>query len=500
MHFHILTLGFCTVALFAGSRFVDAAPKAGDIKTEQRSFKTKLGAVIRYEIGTLFVRENRSDPKSRVIGVGFARFPATVKKPVAPPVFRLPGGPGGSYLMGMKSANKRQLERLLAELSQLREFCDVVFVDQRGYSERGDVLLATFRSPPGPADKPHTLKQRVSAFKTFARRTVAEFAKRKIDLRGYTVKECAHDVAELRKSLGYDKITLNGTSFGSQWSFAVMRLHPEIVARALLSGIEPLDCGYDMPSYVFAAVQRMWRTIDQDPAFKPYLPKGGMAEAARVVIERLERKPLRIEVADRETAKKKTIGVFGAADFPWNDPQQILALYHGHTARWKLIATARSFPRQSRIRLIGPLIDSSLGVTPERRHRLWTDPATRYLGRGNFAPYLATANIWPSPDVGDDFRRPVLNKIPVVFAQGDWDTQTPIENMFEIAPFFLNSRVIIAERGGHGVLGPIARQHPKVWAELVEFLRTGDMGGIPVRVRLKPSRQFDAPTFPRPSQ
>ena len=156
----------------------------------------------------------------------------------------------------------------------------------------------------------------------------------------------------------------------------------------------------------------------------------------------------------------------------------------------------RHLARRQPIRLIGPLIDSSLGVTPERRHRLWTDPATRFVGRGNFAPYLATADIWPSPDVGDAFRTPVLCQVPVIFAQGDWDTQTPIENMFEIAPYFTNSRVIIAERGGHGVIAPIARELPSVWKELLEFLRTGDMEGIPVRVRLQPSRRFSPPRFP----
>ncbi len=488
MRIHLLTLVFCTVVRFASLQLSASPPQqAGEIKTEKRSFQSKSGEVVHYEIGTLFVAENRSDPNSRVIGVGFARFPAAVQPPTAPPVFRLPGGPGGSYLSRMKS--KRQLQRTFAEVARFRAFSDVVFVDQRGFSERGDVLRATFRAPTRRLTRPLTLEDSVSAFKAFADEVVADFAESEVDLRGYTVKECAHDVAALRKALGYDKITLNGTSFGSQWSFAVMRLHPDIVARALLSGVEPLNHGYDMPSYVFAAVQRMWRTLDQDPRFKPYLPKGGMAEAARVVIERLEREPLKL-----------TVGMFGPADFPWNEPTQILELYHGHTTRWRLMAVGGLFPRRGPIRLIGPLIDSSLGVTPERRHRLWTDPATRYLGRRNFAPYLATADTWPSPDVGDEFRTPVLSEIPVVFAQGDWDTQTPVENTFEISPFFVNSRVIIAHRGGHGVLEPIATQLPKVWAELEEFLRTADMEGIPALVTLQPSRRFTPPTFPPPSR
>ena len=226
------------------------------------------------------------------------------------------------------------------------------------------------------------------------------------NLRGYTVKECAHDVADLRTALGYDKITLVGTSFGSQWSFAVMRQHPEIVARALLSGVEPLDHGYDMPSYVFAAVQRMWRTLDEDPRFQPYLPEGGMAEAARIVVQRLEQEPLRVEYTDQESGERKSVAVIGPEDFPWNDPTRILELYHGQTQPLKWVMALAGNSRRRRVSLIGPLIDSSLGVTPQRRYRLWTDPATRYLGRGNFAPYLATADIWPSPDVGDEFRTP----------------------------------------------------------------------------------------------
>jgi len=150
--------------------------------------------------------------------------------------------------------------------------------------------------------------------------------------------------------------------------------------------------------------------------------------------------------------------------------------------------------------LIQPLIDSSLGVTPARQHLLWNDPANRYLRRRGFASYLATADIWPSADVGDDFRTSELCNIPVVFAQGNWDINTPVENTFEIAPYFPSSRTIIAERGGHGVLEPIAQQRPKVWAEIEEFIRNGDFNDIPIVVTLEPSQRFEPPTFKLPQQ
>src|SRR5262249_27253686 len=131
-----------------------------------------------------------------------------------------------------------------------------------------------------------------------ARAAVAEFAKKGIDLRGYSVKECADDVDDLRKALGYDRITLVGTSFGSQWSFAIMRRNPDVVARALLSGIEPLDYGYDMPSHVVAGLQRMWWEVERDKRLQPYVPPGGMMAAAREVLARLARAPVQVKVTD----------------------------------------------------------------------------------------------------------------------------------------------------------------------------------------------------------
>lgn len=496
----MLKCGIACFVFFLCSAFLVLLPttachagdaKIGSVTIDEASFSVPGGPVIQYEVGTLHVPERRGHPGSRTIGVGFARIRCSKQPPPAPPIFILPGGPGGSYIMGLEEAGSQAQMRLATEGQRLGHIGDVVIVDQRGYSARGDVLRATYQYTEKRPDELSTLETEIEQFKELARTVVAEYADGEVDLAGYTVKECAGDVHDLARALGYDKIQLEATSFGSQWSFAVMRLYPDIVARALLSGVEPLDHAYDMPSYVFAAMLRIWSSLEENRRFKKYLPEGGIAEAARVVIERLEREPLRIEATD-ESGKAVTV-VLGPADFP-RDPVEILELYHEHYARWRKARSAGE--RESNLTMIGPLIDSSLGVTEARRRQLWHDPATRYIGRGNFASYLATADIWPSEDVGDEFRIPVVCEIPVVFAQGDWDTSTPIENTFEIAPFFPNSRVLIAERGGHGVIHPIHRQAPEAWKALEKFLLTGDMSDVPARVVLEPSRRYPPPRIP----
>jgi hypothetical protein len=86
-----------------------------------------------------------------------------------------------------------------------------------------------------------------------------------------------------------------------------------------------------------------------------------------------------------------------------------------------------------------------------------------------------------------------------VFVHGDWDTQTPIENTFQVAPYFPNSHVLIVERGGHGAMNQITQTLPDTAAALLDFLKTGSSTPLPTRVTLPPQR-FNVPTFPAPSK
>ena len=472
-----------------------AAHKAGEIVLEQATIEVSKTERLDYELGTLFVPENRSDPKSRIIGVGFARIKGTAPAG-GPPSFHLPGGPGGSYLTNLKGS--------LPHFLRYRTAGDVVVVDQRGFSPRGDVLTYGYRTPDEPLDQPASLARSTTAYTQAARDAVADFAKKPIDLRGYTVKECAEDVNDLRKALKYEKINLVGISFGSQWSFATMRLHPEIVARALLSGVEPLNNGYDMPTDILAAMKRAWKVAEKDKALAAYLPPGGLEAAAKEVLKRFDRGPVKVEVKDAKSGNTATV-TLGKEDLQRDfyqkaadGPAFILSLYYEHYDAWAASVLAKRRSHANNMRLIGPLIDTSLGVTPKREKQLRTDPATEYLGQWNFDACLATADIWPTADVGDDFRTPVETPIPVLFLHGDWDLNTPVENSLEIVKSFPKGRVVVVEQGGHVLLESFAQRYTKEWAQTMGFLRSGDMPALPERMSLG-APKFTVPDFPPPT-
>lgn len=476
-----------------------ATPKAGDIVLQAGVVKAADGSSVPYEIGTLYVPENRQSPSSRLIGVGFARLKA--KTPTgAPPVFWLPGGPGLSVLDAFDSRAPAGRARLASWLTYA-SVGDLVVIEQRGYTLRGDRLEIT--APAAPLDRPGTIEADIAGTVALAKAAVAAHPDK--DLSGYTITACAEDVNDLRRALGYDRISLFGGSFGSQWSFAVMRLHPDIVARAVLSSIEPLDDGYDMPSQVFAAMQRIAFDADKDAGLAPYLPEGGLMAAIRTLEARFAKAPVRVKVKAGD-GSEQTI-VLGRADFQsalleqasdadsW--PAFVLSQYYGHHEAWARAAIEDR--RAKPYKLIGPLIDTSLGQTPQREYQLRNDPAIALLGSGGFAPYLASAKDWPTPDLGDAFRAFARSDIPVLLVHGDWDTSTPLENMLTQLAYFPKGHGIIVHRGGHDGVFYQLRDEPAAKSAVYAFLRTGELKDLPSEVSL-PVPAFKRPEFAPPAR
>jgi pimeloyl-ACP methyl ester carboxylesterase len=493
---YMLTALICFAPVFAA-----AAPhRAGEIVLDPEAVATVEGHQLRYQLGTLFVPENRENPGSRIIGVGFARIKA-LKPTGAPPVFWLPGGPGLSVLGAFTGEDAASRSRLKSWASY-GTVGDLVVVEQRGYSTRGDML--SIEAPASPLDRPSSVKADSASMIALARAAVATH--RDKDLSGYTIVQLAADVDDLRRALGYEKISLFGGSFASQWSLAIIRLHPDVVARAVLSSVEPLD-GFDIPSQVYAAIQRLAFDADRDPRLAAYLPPGGLMAAVREVHERFAKGPIRVTLAGEAGGEPRTVSL-GAEDFQLaltshtdNDgaewPAFMLSIYHRHYDAWaRETIQARAAGDMA---LIRPLIDTSLGISDARRHRVQTDPALDRLGTWRFAIDIASAPAWPTPDLGEALRTPEESLTPVVFVHGDWDTSTPVENTTGLLPYFRNGHAIVVHRGGHD--GPFyqLREQPAVKAALYDFLRTGDAKGLPVSVTLSPP-EFSLPDFAAPDK
>jgi pimeloyl-ACP methyl ester carboxylesterase len=457
------------------------------------------GRTVAYEEGLLFVPENRR-AASRSIAVRFRRFPAQAGAD-GPPVFYLPGGPGSTLDQGELASNEGQ-----EIIDFFTSVGDLVIVDQRGNANVDVPFIPTMEMqvsgvPLDVPGDPEALKQAYRAGFTSALET---WRNRGVDLAGYDILNAVDDVDDLRAALGYEQIILRGNSFGSQWSLAYLKRHPDRVARALIGGVEPLNHAYDRPADVWAAHQRIIRLAEADPDVQAYLPEEGFEPAIRALLDRLETNPERVTLPHPKTGEMTTVALGRydlqqalkrfAPDYYTRDglatwPRFVLELMNGDF-RYLAALTYRS--RQAdRMPLIFPLIDNSLGITAERDEALRADPATAMVGPIN-SFYYSTRDLSPTPDVGDDFRTGLTDEVPVLMIQGDLDRSTPVENAQHLHEMLPGSHLLYVENGTHMAIREVRQFHPNITEQVRAFLQTGALGALPARVTLPPP-DFETP-------
>ena len=449
------------------------------------------------ERGAISIPENRAADKSRNIRLYFYRFKA--RNPSGkPPIFFLPGGPGGYYDDGwVKGLNRKpRTNGSNAEAWLYAQDRDVVLVNQRG-AKLPDKTFGSmyFLAPASALDKPYSYQSLAGPLEDGAKRSFASWTKKGMDLAGYDIMNMIEDLNDIRKTLGYDKIVLRGTSFGSQWSMCYMKKYPQFVDRAVLGGVEPIDYGWDSPQGVWNILLRFEKEVsDAIEDDKVDLPKIPLSDAIKAVVKRLEKNPVTVE-AKLPKQKSTTKIVIGAEDFQryfragiiggresqtslQNLPKYVFEVYNED---YRYLAT-RSLQDRRQING-GPiqfiLIDNSLGISKAREARLDQETAKRWVGELN-SMYRATRDATPTPVVPDSFRA-LRTDIPVLMVHGDHDSMTPIENAHEQLEDFSNAHLLTIKGGTHGAFHEMVR-HDKSFLPMVNKFLLADFDSNDVSI------------------
>jgi pimeloyl-ACP methyl ester carboxylesterase len=203
------------------------------------------------DYGTLVVRENRSDPGSRLIQLPVLRVRAARREdPV--PLFSLRGGPGATNVAGFSP--------------WFFEGRDVVMVGYRGID--GSVRLAApeiaeaFTSGGDPLGPEYIARLRRASLTAF-RRLESEG----IHMDSYTILDVAEDIDAARRALGYNEINLWGHSYGCHVAHIYGLGHPDNVNRTFISGSTGPDAMAVWEPRVIARVLRQYSEIwNRDPS------------------------------------------------------------------------------------------------------------------------------------------------------------------------------------------------------------------------------------------
>jgi pimeloyl-ACP methyl ester carboxylesterase len=456
------------------------------LSVEPYTFIGRGGVKVEAERGQFAVPENRNDPNSRKITLTFVRFPSTSATPGEPIVY-LAGGPGGS---GIGTARGARFPIFM----KLREVADVIAFDQRGTGLSNDLPVCRPQAVLSP-EQPLTHASITDYYRTEIAACFDWWKSQGMDIDGYTTLESAHDLDDLRRALGVEKINLWGISYGSHLGLAMMKAHPKSVRRAVLASIEGLDETVKLPAETDAYFARVQAAIDQEPKAKAAYPD--LAGLMRRVHAKLDATPAQATFTPPGASQPATI-TFDS--FPIQllasgmtaDPGSVarlplfyLALDKGEYGQAAQTLYREFFDRPPSFSGMPEAMDLASGMTARRKAITETQAKTALLGDALNFPMPQIAGIRPQIDLGDGFRAPFRSDVPTLFISATLDGRTyPAEAKATVAGFSAGRRLIV-ENGGHNIY----EADPRV-ADAVFAWFTG--GEPPASIHLDP------PKFPTP--
>ncbi|MEQ8178337.1 MAG: alpha/beta fold hydrolase [Amphiplicatus sp.] len=480
------SLAFALAACASPAPSAPASAQAPALAIEPYTFTARDGTTVEAERGTFEVPENRADPSSRRIKLSFVRFPSTSTAPGAPIVY-LAGGPGGS---GEGTATGPRFPLFMA----LREVADVIAFDQRGTGKSNDIPFCADEAPQ-TGDLDVTRDALVAYYREQLPRCFAWWESEGIDIDGYTTLESAHDLEDLRRALGAEKIDLWGISYGSHLALAALKHHPDSIGRAVLAGIEGLDQTVKRPALTDALFAYAQTLIDADPKAKAFYPD--LAAMMRRAHERLNAEPARVTFTPQGAAAPVTL-VYDAfalqllAGGMIADPQglaQLPSFYLAADAGQDEVAAnyihGAFFSGPSGFRGMPEAMDLASGISPARLKLVRKEAETSLLADALNFPMPQIAGLRPEIDLGEDFRAPFKSSVPVLFISGTLDGRTYPEEAEDEIKGFANAARLIVENGGHNIY----EADPRVAEAVIAYFK-----GEPAPARIR----FEPPVFATP--
>lgn len=384
-------------------------------------------------MGYLVVPERRfPTPGQRMVRLPFIIMKSRSASPRADPILFTAGGPGGSSL---GAARNRQRNPLLDER-------DMILIEQRGTHWAEPALLspaidAALRSGWGRQlngdPDPAAVRQAMAS-------TLRQYRSQGIDLAGYTTRESAADIAELRRLLAIPSWNLYGVSYSTKLMLTVLRDHPEGIRSVILDSVMPLEADWDesAPANILAVLERVLQVCTEDAFLREHCPD--LRNRFLGLLTKANRHPVQVAIKNPMDGAPLTVRLDGAGVM--NCVYAALETAGG-IRRLPLVLDAAC---RGETQALAPFLEEYLGSTqgsaigmrlaiwcneefpferPDRmRHPSGLPPELKAFVQTAVHPAALTG--WPQgrPDLAEN--RPVSSSLPVLIAAGEFDPDTPI--------------------------------------------------------------------------
>jgi pimeloyl-ACP methyl ester carboxylesterase len=437
------------------------------------------------ECGRVSVPENRDKPAGARLQLFVARIPALSRKRATDPLFLLAGGPGlgaTTFYAGVAPA--------FALVNRNR---DIVLVDQRGTGKSH------------PLNCPFDEQQIWDVSDQETARIMGECREhlaKDHDLSQYTTSVAVRDLDAVRAALGYERISLYGSSYGTRVAQHYARRFPQRTRALILDGIVPPTqvLGPTTPVDAENALQRIFARCRADAACMKEF--GDPQQDYQQLRDKLAGGAIPITVADPRSGKPVDLqfsssvlsGALRLAGYTADQAALLPLALHMANRNQQFTPLASQFllTAEDYDAVLSYGMHNSVVCTEDvpffkedaqERERL----AATFLGVSQLDALRALCMDWPRGPIDADFHAPLASKVPALLLSGTSDPVTPVAFGDEAARGFQNALHLKLKDQGHGQL-----VQPCVDRVMADFLQ---QAGGPLRLDTHCVDHLQAPPF-----
>jgi len=404
--------------------------------------------------GTYVVYENRTGRNGRQIALNIVVVPALDGTRTSEPVFWLEGGPGGAATQATGPVSQNYLR-------ELRGHRDLVFVDQRGTGKSNPLKCDDIGETPANLDGYFG-----KLFPRHLIRSCIEKLSKVADLTQYSTGIAMDDLDDVRKALGYDKISLAGASYGTLSAQVYIRQHADHVRAAFLVGV--VTPGFRLPLPFARAAQnaldRLFMDCAADRSCRTTFPD--LRSEFEAVLARFEKGALVVNMVDPANQQERPVKLERESYV-----EHLRAmLYSTAGARLVPLIVHRAFEQDfrpfqtmaTRFNLGGPStsrgmyfsVTCSEAIPFISEQDIISDTHGTFVGDQRVRAHMSACADWLHGEVPRSFTDPVTTDVPIVMFSGDADGSTPPWIAQAAAALLPNGRHILAPHTGHQIDGP----------------------------------------------
>ena len=432
--------------------------------------KAKLPATC----GTYTVYENRAAASGRKIALKFIIIKAAHDSKRA--IAWNPGGPGAS---STAFAGPIADGGVSGELRTLRDRYDILLVDNRGTGGS-----APQQCDFSPADRPALYFRQI--FPDELVKSCRSRLARGADLSLYATPIAADDLNDLRRALGYPKLVLDGSSYGTRLYLVYARRHPESVESIVLDGVAPphfLIIPLEDSKGAADAMSRLIAECKADAKCNASFPSFGPHFNA--LVQRFARATVTVPF---ENAKSKRVTMVALSKEVFADRLRQLLYYptgaayapfiieRAYRGDYGPLATMIDVVTQGFAGLLAEGLNLSVTCAEDIPFITKSDvvrtSANSFEGDVRVRAQQRACSIWSVRPVAVGFMDPVRSDAPILMISGSDDPASPPSFAEQALPYLPNARILLIKNAGH------ATETPCSDALIVGFVRAKTAKGL----------------------